>query len=258
MAHEGTARRLAILSGKGGVGKSVIAANLGAILSEAGRRVLVVDADLGLANLDVILGIHPQVTLRQVLDGVCPIDRAIWPTQARFDLLPGGSGSFDMTALTAETCRRIESWLAQVGGRYDDMLLDLGAGIGEEVLHFAALADEVLLVVTPEPTSVTDAYATIKVLARRYGRRQVSVVVNRAGGREAGHTAAAVVRHLQHVVDRFLSDGAPVTLTLRAAIPEDAAVGDSVRRQCLLALLSPGAPACQAIAGLGRALVPVH
>lgn len=258
MACEGTARRLAILSGKGGVGKSVIAANLGAALSRAGRRVLVVDADLGLANLDVILGIHPEVTLRQVLDGVCPIDRAIWPTQACFDLLPGGSGAFDLTTLSAETCRRIESWLAQVSGRYDDLLLDLGAGIGEGVLSFAAPADEVLLVVTPEPTSVTDAYATIKVLARRYGRRQVSVVVNRASKRDLEQTARAVVRHLQYVVDRFLGRDAPVTLTLRGAIPEDPAVGDSVRRQCLLALFNPDAPACRAIAELGEALVPVH
>jgi flagellar biosynthesis protein FlhG len=256
MAVECATRRLAVLSGKGGVGKTVIAANLATSLAAGGSRVLVVDADVGMANIDVVLGLHPETTLRDVLDGVRSLDEALIHTPVGFDLLAGGSGSRDGSSLTAGARAQIETLLDSLAPLYDFILFDLGAGIGDLVLFFANLADDVLLVVTPEPTSLTDAYATIKVLASRYGRTDVHLVVNRKDVRGSDPTCAALTAHLQGVLDRFVSaPGArAVALSLLAVIPEDPGMSRSVRQQRLLTLAAPDAPSARAIASLAQAV----
>jgi len=244
MTSELRARRYAVISGKGGVGKSVITANLAAAFALAGQRTLVIDADLGLANLDVILGVNPTGTIQDVLAGSLAVEEALVHTRAGFDLLPAGSGTLENSLLTPTLASTLQKLIDTLELRYDAILFDAGAGIGEVVLFFARLADEIVLIVTPEPTSLMDAYATVKILARRFGCADFRLVVNQADPNCPEESGARVAKHLQQVVTRFLSaDGAlPVRLHHVGSLPKDPAVGRSISRQQLLAEIEPKAP----------------
>ncbi|NWG14547.1 MAG: P-loop NTPase, partial [Acidobacteria bacterium] len=235
------ARRYAILSGKGGVGKSMIAANLGALFEAGGQRTLVVDADLGLANLDVILGLYPSHTLHDVLRGACAIEDAILGAPGGFDLLPAGSGLQEGTTLNGPMAESLESLLAELDKRYDALIFDAGAGIGDVVMFFARAAHEILLVVTPEATSLMDAYATIKVLVSRYGKRKFRLIVNQANPSDPDHSGRVVASHLQKVIRKFLTSdiGAPVTIQLAGCVPADPTVARAISHQRLLAQMDP-------------------
>src|SRR5687768_1431998 len=158
------ARITAVTSGKGGVGKTFMAANLAAALARRGERVLVLDADLGLANLDVVLNLFPKITLHDVFTGKAKLEDAILPAPGGFSVLLAGSGLVEYSRLTAEVRDQLIKIIESVAPRFDRVLLDTGAGISDVVLFTISLATDVLVVATPEPTSLTDAYATIKVL----------------------------------------------------------------------------------------------
>jgi flagellar biosynthesis protein FlhG len=256
MSSERQARRYAVISGKGGVGKSVIAANLAAAFARAGQRTLVLDADLGLASLDVILGVNTTGTIQDVLTGSLPIDEVLVHTRAGFDLLPAGSGTLENSLLTPELATRARELLDRLENRYDAIIFDAGAGIGEVVLFFARLADEIILVVTPEPTSLMDAYATVKILSLRFGCLDYRLVVNQADPRCPEESGALIAAHLQDVVSRFLSveGGLPVRLHLAGALPKDPAVSRSISRQQLLDETDPDAPAASFIPRLAECL----
>ena len=242
--NKSKARRFAIVSGKGGVGKTVITANLAAALASIGRRILVVDADLGLANLDIILGVAPQFTIQDVLCGVCTLDDVLLATKNGFDLLPAGSGFPEGAILTAVMAEKIESLLNTLEERYDVILFDAGAGVGEVVLFFARLAHEILLVVTPEPTSLMDAYATIKVIKQLHGRSSFYLVVNQANPSCPDRIGASVVNHLQNVISRFIetSPDSPVCVQLAGSIPLDPAIPQAIKNRQLLTEINPQAP----------------
>lgn len=237
------ARRIAVISGKGGVGKTVITANLAGALASLGRRVLVVDADLGLANLDIILGLDPKLTIQDVLHGECSMEEILLPTARGFDLLPAGSGIQESVLYTRELAEKIESLLVPLESRYDIIFFDAGAGVGDVVLLFANLAHEILLVVTPEPTSLMDAYATIKILNQLHERSQFLLVVNQTNPRYPDQVGIAVSKHLQNVSTRFLESPCPVQIELAGSIPQDPAVPNSIRQRQLLAETSPRARA---------------
>ena len=238
------ARRIAVISGKGGVGKSVITANVAAALSSAGRRILIIDADLGLANLDVILGVAPQFTIQDVLYRGLPLDEALFRTDKGFDLMPAGSGLPEGTMFTQALANSVESILASLEDRYDAILFDAGAGIGDVVLFFANLAHEILLVVTPEPTSLMDAYASIKILHQTYGRNEFLLVVNQADPDCSSQIGASIAGHLQSVISRYLDsdDHGSVHVELVGSIPADPAVPHAIMQRQLLAESCPGAP----------------
>jgi flagellar biosynthesis protein FlhG len=242
--EEKKARRIAVISGKGGVGKTVITANLAAALSCAGHRVLVVDADLGLANLDVILDVAPQFTINDFIEGKSTLDKVLVSTQKGFDLLPAGSGLPEGTVLTPTLAKSLESLLSSLESRYDMMLFDAGAGIGDVVLFFANSAHEIVLVVTPEPTSLMDSYATIKVLNKFYKRTEFLLVVNQANPGCPGQIGASVVNHLQNVISKFIQseNQDSVRLHLVGTIPQDPAIPQAVRLRQLLTDASPEAP----------------
>ena len=237
------ARRISVISGKGGVGKSVITANLAAALSSFGRRILVVDADLGLANLDVILDIAPRFTIHDAIHGTRPLNEVLIPTAKGFDLIPAGSGLPEGTMFTQALAENIELFFNSLQDRYDAILFDAGAGIGDVVLFFANLAHEILLVVTPEPTSLMDAYATIKILHQLYGRNEFLLVVNQANPDCSSKIGTSIAGHLQNVVSKYLeSDVNRIRIELIGSIPMDPIIPQSVRQRQLLAETSPEAP----------------
>jgi flagellar biosynthesis protein FlhG len=245
---------MAVTSGKGGVGKTFVSANLAAALARNGRKVLVLDADLGLANLDVVLNLFPKITLHDVFTGKSSLADAVLPAPGGFHVLLAGSGMVEYSRMTPEVREKLQQVIDEVAPRYDHVLLDTGAGISDVVLYTVSLAGEVLVVVTPEPTSLTDAYATIKVLATTQGRRRVQLLVNQT--RKAGE-ARAVRQQLQQVVDRYVNPGleAPVRLELLGEVPADAAVREAVQRRQLLMELLPGTPPALALLTVAQRLL---
>ena len=244
-----SARISAVTSGKGGVGKTFVAANLAAGLARIGRRVLVLDADLGLANLDVVLNLYPKITLHDVFTGKTALADAILPAPGGFSVLLAGSGMVEYSRMTPEVREQLQQVVTEVAPKFDHVLLDTGAGISDVVLYTISLAGEVLVVATPEPTSLTDAYATIKVLATTQGRRRIDLVVNQT--RKPGE-GRAVKQQLQMVIDRYVNPrlDTPVRLELLGEIPMDSAVRDAVQRRQLLLEAMPGASAAVAVAAM--------
>jgi flagellar biosynthesis protein FlhG len=250
------ARIMAVTSGKGGVGKTFLSANLAAALAQRGKRVLVLDADLGLANLDVVLNLFPKVTLHDVFTGKSTLEEAILPAPGGFCVLLAGSGLVEYSRLTPEIRDQLLRIIDTVAPRFDHILLDTGAGISDVVLYAVSLADEVLVVATPEPTSMTDAYALIKVLATLQERQEIRLVVNQVGRVGEGR----VIRgQLQLVVDRFVTPLLPAgklapRLELVGEVPLDPAVREAVKRRQLLLELMPGCGASQGVEAIAARL----
>lgn len=254
------ARVLAVTSGKGGVGKTFMSANLAAALARIGERVLVLDADLGLANLDVVLNLYPKTTLHDVFTGKAKLAEALLPAPGGFDVLLAGSGLVEYSRLTPEVRDQLLQVIDTVAPRYDRILLDTGAGISDVVLYTVSLADDVLVVATPEPTSLTDAYATIKVLANQQQRRIIKLVVNQTNRAGEGK----VIRgQLQQVVDRYvtpmLASGADgtaevVKLELLGEVPNDPAVREAIQKRLLLMQMLPGSPAARGVQAVAEKL----
>ena len=242
---------IAITSGKGGVGKTFISANLAAALTRHGLKVLVLDADLGLANLDVVLNLHPKITLHDVFIGRASLEEAVIEAPGGFSVLLAGSGMVEYSRLTPEVRSQFLSVIQALTPQYDVVLLDTGAGISDVVLFSVSLASEVLIVATPEPTSLTDAYAAIKVLAMQQKRQHVRMIINQAARPGDGR---AITSQLQQVLDRFVStdSGRPMRLIHMGDIPADASVREAVMRRQLLLLQTPGCPAALAIAQLAN------
>lgn len=243
------ARIMAVTSGKGGVGKTFVSANLACALARRGERVLVLDADLGLANLDVVLNLFPKITLHDVFTGKAELDDAILPAPGGFSALLAGSGLVEYSRLTPEVRDKLMEVIEKVAPRYDRIILDTGAGISDVVLYTVSLADEVLVVATPEPTSLTDAYATIKVLAIQQARRAMRLVVNQTSRPGEGRTIRG---QLQQVVDRYVTPSTsepsvPIKLELLGEIPSDGAVREAVQKRQLLLELLPGCAAAMAM-----------
>ncbi len=249
-----TSHITAITSGKGGVGKTFVAANLAAALTAQGQRILVLDADLGLANLDVVLNLYPKVTLHDVFTGKSTLEQAVLPAPGGFSVLLAGSGMVEYSRLTPHLREQLQEVIEKIGPQFDRVLLDTGAGISDVVLYTVSLAQDVVIVATPEPTSLTDAYATIKVLATTQGRRKVQLVVNQAAKPTDGRN---VRNQLQMVVDRYVTpslDGA-VHIELVGTLPSDPAVREAVQRRQLLFVNAPGTPAAMAMTELATRLL---
>jgi flagellar biosynthesis protein FlhG len=247
------ARIVAVTSGKGGVGKTFVSANLAAALARMGERVLVLDADLGLANLDVVLNLSPKITLHDVFTGRAQLADAILPAPGGFSVLLAGSGLVEYSRLTPEVRDQLLEIIETVAPRFDRIIIDTGAGISDVVLYAVSLADEVLVVATPEPTSLTDAYATIKVLVGQQQRQTIRIVVNQATRPGAG---LPITHQLQHVLDRFVvtDPDRPIRLVHMGDIPVDPEVRQAVMRRQLMMQTSPGCPAGQAISQLASKL----
>ena len=245
---------VAVTSGKGGVGKSQLVTSLGAALARAGKRVLLVDADVGCGNLDVLLDVSPQVDLRAVLRGECDPRDALTPVDLdglSLPLLPAPGADRNGSELDPAQQLAMVDAVDAVGRAFDVVLVDTGAGVSRNPMLFGAAADRVLLVTTPEPTAIRDAYAAIKVLHQSHGVRRVELVVNEAVSTRDGK---AVYRRLAGVVGRFLD----VELGLIGVLPFDERVPRSVRSRRPAAVAYPKSDYSRAVGQMvPRVLLPV-
>lgn len=195
-------RIIAITSGKGGVGKTNIVASLALAFSDLDKRVLVFDADAGLANIDILLGIVPKYNLQHVLKREKNIFDIIVKGPGGIEILPAASGVQELSALTEEQRLMIQEEFEALFGKFDVILLDTAAGISSNVTYFCAAAHEIVVIASPEPTSITDAYALMKVLYNDYAQKKFRLLVNSARSEKE---AKEVYRHLSAVADKFLT-----------------------------------------------------
>lgn len=219
-------RVIAVTSGKGGVGKSNLVVNLGLALARQGLKVLLIDADLGLGNLDILLGLTPRHTIHDVLARRKSLAEVIVQGPAGMKILPASSGIPEMAELEPQQKLFLLNELDHLGEDLDVVLIDTGAGISRNVLFFNLAAQEILVVATAEPTSITDAYALMKVLALQHGERRFRLVVNGVPHPEDGQV---VYRTLLKVTERFL--GQDVSLEYLGVVPHDEALGRAVLKQ---------------------------
>jgi len=237
---------IAITGGKGGVGKTCVAVNLALTLADLGLRPLLVDLDLGLANADVMLGVAAGVTLHDVISGGKPASAALQRLPSGISFIPAASGREELTRLQARTLYRLLREVGKVAYGHDLIVFDTAAGIGREVSLPLQASRVVLVVVTPEPTSLTDAYALIKVLEQASPGKDIRVLVNQASGQDE---AVATFARLRKVAQAYLRRD----LVLAGALPRDRAVGEAVRARKPFAG-NPDSPAARALRALALGL----
>jgi flagellar biosynthesis protein FlhG len=223
---------VSVASGKGGVGKTCITVNLAACLGEMGKKVLVVDCDLGLANIDIMIGINPVRSLKDAILGETDVRDVLTKTEAGFDFLPASSGVREMAQLFPEDMEKLKVMMRTVSEGYDYMFLDIGAGISDTVIQFNQFAGRNLVIVNKELTSITDAYAMMKTIYRACGRHSFEIVVNSVSGDNDG---VKVFNHIDSICKRFLG----FSVAYLGSIPFDDTVPRSVMKQTVLVRLFP-------------------
>lgn len=215
---------IAVTGGKGGVGKTNVSVNLSVALADMGRRVVLMDADLGLANVDIMLGVRPKRNIVDVLSGECGLEDVMVQVSENFSIVPSSSGTQEMTSLGAHEHAELIHAFSDIADKLDVLIIDTAAGISESVVSFVQAAQEVVVVVCDEPTSITDAYGLIKLLHRDHGMTRFRVLANMVRSEQEGR---AMFGKLLTVTDRFLD----VTLQYLGSIPFDENVRRAVQKQ---------------------------
>jgi flagellar biosynthesis protein FlhG len=192
---------ISVTSGKGGVGKTQVVANLALALRAKRQEVLVFDGDMGLANIDIIYNISPPFSLKHLVDGSKTIDQVLFTGPDGVKILPAASGIQELTQLSKTNKLTIMDQLEQLDGMFDIVLIDTGAGIADNVMYLNAAAQAIFVVVTPEPTSITDAYALMKVAATKYGEKNFYIITNQTKNEAEGTT---IFKALLNATDQFL------------------------------------------------------
>jgi len=229
-------RIMAITSGKGGVGKTSIAVNLAISLAQASHKVVIFDADLGLANAEILMGISPPLTLYDCLKGRAEIKDILIPGPAGVKLVSGGSGFVELANLSDKMLQHIMDSLQVIDNEADFIIVDTAAGISKNVLAFTAAVEELVLVITPEPTSMTDAYSLAKIVSRYNLHNKINIIINRVAGTME---AAETLRRFNNVCNHFLN----LKLDYLGYIPEDRSVPKAIKAQEPLLLHSTSSPA---------------
>jgi flagellar biosynthesis protein FlhG len=234
-------RVIAVTSGKGGVGKTNIAANLACLLVKRRKETLVLDADVGLANIDVILGVNASFNLYHVLKGEKTLEEILIDGPGGLRILPSASGIPEMTDLSRGEKLTLVDTLSALGERLDIMMIDTGAGISSNVMYFNMAAKEIIVVATPEPTSLTDAYALIKVLYQRYAKKRFRLIVNMV---KSAAEAREIYFRLSNATSHFLN----LTVEYLGHVVLDENMTEAVRKQTALVEIFPEAPAARCLA----------
>ncbi len=226
------ARVITVTSGKGGVGKTNISVNLAIALSKMGLRVVILDVDFGLANIDLLFGIAPKYTLLDLIHDEKNIFEVLTDGPNNIKFLSGGSGVEELIRLDRKQLRKFVGNIALLDKLYDVIIIDTGAGLSQNVMSFIMAADEILLVTTPEPTAITDAYALVKMVSRRDRRKKIKILVNKA---ESVREAEEIANKLSVVSEKFLS----LKLTKLGYILYDDTVTKSVKQQKPFCISNP-------------------
>jgi flagellar biosynthesis protein FlhG len=240
-------RTISVTSGKGGVGKTTLVCNLASELGRAGHRVLVLDGDLGMANVDIMFGQRARLNISHVLEGHCALEDILLEVAPNVHLISGGSGLYGLSRLGAVERRMLFDQVNHLNQSFDYMIVDTAPGIDDNVLYLNAAAQQILVVLTPDPTSLTDAYALIKVLNQRYRETHFSVVTNMVRDEIEGRM---VFQKLSDVASRFLC----VSLDYRGFIPNDPILRQSIRAQQLVTQVQSRTPASLALRNLAENL----
>ena len=243
----GSTHVFSITSGKGGVGKTAVVSNVAVALAGLGRRVLIIDADLGLANIDVVFGLAPRYNLNHFFAGEQSLDTIMLEGPGGIKILPAGSGVQKFTRLDSQMKMRFLDDLDSLHGDFDVVLIDTEAGISENVTYFNAAAQDILVVTTPEPTAITDAYALMKLLSTQYHEKRFNLIVNSVRDNDE---ALDVYRKLTMVSSRYLD----ISIDFVGGIPFDRRMHESVRRQKVMVELYPGTKTSTAFQSIACAI----
>ena len=235
---------ITVTSGKGGVGKSNFTSNIAIALKQQGKSPFILDADFGLANIEIILGARPKYSLANLIDHSCTMNELITYSPQEIPFISGGSGVKQMLFLEEEQITTIADELQKLEEMADVILIDTGAGINESILKFSQMADEVYVIVTPEPASITDAYALIKTLIKDFKMHPtIKLIINKADSKEEAND---VYKKMVYVCQQFLK----IQVGYGGYVPKDETVFDAVKKQEPVVSYAPNAKASQAYRGI--------
>ncbi|MDE6761106.1 MAG: MinD/ParA family protein [Lachnospiraceae bacterium] len=250
-----SSRVIAVTSGKGGVGKTSISVNLALQLQEMGKKVVILDADFGLANVEVMLGIRPRYNLADLIFNNKSIEEIITEGPMGIGFISGGSGVQDLVNLDKESLKKLIAKLVKLDSLYDIVIIDTGAGISDSVVEFVLSSPEVLLVVTPEPTSITDAYSLLKAVNRKKefdrGQKSIKVITNRV---ESTREGQEIYDKIRIVVSKFLN----IQLEYIGYIPQDKKIAAAVIEQKPVFISAPNSEPAVRIRSICNNLLDVN
>lgn len=244
---ESATRVYSITSGKGGVGKTAVVANTATAMAKLGKKVLILDADLGLANIDVVFGLAPKYNLNHFFSGDQSLSSILIEGPHGIKILPAGSGVQNFTRLDSNQKLRLLEGLDQMHNDFDFVLIDTEAGISENVTYFNTAAQEILVVTTPDPTAITDAYALMKLLSTQYHEKRFNLVVNQI---LQENEALDVYRKLTMVSNRYLD----ISIDFLGSIPSDRQMTEAIRKQRVIVDLYPSSKISTAFTNLARTI----
>jgi flagellar biosynthesis protein FlhG len=233
-------KTLSVTSGKGGVGKTSLVCNMAAYLASQGKNVLILDGDLGMANVDVFFGVRPQVFIDEVMNGDRTLEEAIFSIEPNIDLIPGGSGIYELQSTELYQKKLLLDQVSQLENKYDYMLIDTAPGIADNVLYLNSAAQQITVLLTPDPSSLTDSYALIKVLNQKHKETRFSIVCNLV---QDEYEALKIYKRLSDVAEKFLC----VSLNYMGFIPMDAKMREATRSQQLIMDVHPASVSSLAI-----------
>ncbi|MCG6967374.1 MAG: MinD/ParA family protein [Chromatiaceae bacterium] len=245
MVNPRAVRAIAVTGGKGGVGKTNVSVNLGVAAAELGQKVLLLDADLGLANIDVVLGLHPQYDLSHVMRGERSLAEVLIEGPSGMKVIPGASGVKALADLTPAEHTGLIRAFSEVAADTELLIVDTAAGISDTVLSFSRASHEIVVVVCDEPASITDAYAIIKLLNRDYGHQRFRILANMVRTAQEGRE---LYNKMCRVTDRYLD----VTLGFMGAVPYDESLRRAVKAQRPVVQAFPRSRAAQVFRNLAK------